>query len=224
MTPNSFYSDSLFRRSLRVVVATAGEQVSIDEARGHLRLDNYGSPPAHPDDSLLEQIYIPAARRICEGLSGRALVPQTYELGIGRFPCAGMTYHRAGVRLQIGPVTSVTSVKYDDSNAVEQELLTADYLLDSYTEPGYIYPAINSAWPTTGQTPNAVRIRFEAGYDLPSASPQDNPLPQEYKAAILLVMGHLYENREQTTVLKLEELKLGVHQLLGLDALRKGFA
>jgi uncharacterized phiE125 gp8 family phage protein len=217
MIYSPYYLDSLRRRSLRIVTQTTEEQIDIALARSHLRLDAYGSPESHPDDDLLTTVYIPAAREICEGLSGRALVPQTYELGLAKFPCGGIS-------LQVGPVANFTSIIYADPDGVDQTMDAADYRIDQYAEPGYVYPAPNGQWPTALLASNSIRIRFEAGYNLPTASPQDLPLPRKYLSAMLLVLGHLYENREQTTVLKLEELPMGVQSLLSLDALRMGFA
>lgn len=222
----AWYSDSLARQSLRVVSYATEEQVSLEQAQQHLRLDLYGSPPSHPDDSLIENVYLPAARAYCEVISGRAFVPQTYELGIGAFPRPFVAYSRGGIALPIGPVTSVTSITYTDSAGVEQTLAASAYTVDPYTEPGYCYPVANTYWPDTLDVPNAVKVRFQAGYDLPSSSPQDNPFPPQYRAAVLLMLAHYYENRAQVDTMPNapRELVLGVQTLIGPDALRKGFA
>lgn len=227
-TPGSYmiplYGQFLAQRSLRIVTPTTGEQITLDQARQHLRLDLYGSPGSHPDDDLIEEVYIPAAREVCESISGRAMVPQTFELGLGAFPWCGVAWNRDGISLQIGPVAGVLSFTYIDGNAATQTIDPSGFILDPYTEPGYVYPIAGASWPSAQNIPNAVAIRFNAGYDLPGGSPQDRPLPAKYRAAMLLMLGHLYENREDTSTLKLDTIPNGVASLLLPSSLRNGFA
>ena len=59
-----------------------------------------------------------------------------------------------------------------------------------------------------------VRVRYVAGYDLPGDSPNVNPLPSSMVAAIKLVVGNYYQNREAAALLArgetLADLPLGV--------------
>ena len=48
------------------------EPVTLAEARAHLRLDTFGSPPAHPEDDLIS-LYISAARQFCEDYLGHSI-------------------------------------------------------------------------------------------------------------------------------------------------------
>lgn len=222
----SWYSESLTRQSLRVVVEPTTEQISIVEARAHLRLDAYGSPEYHPDDDMIEQIFIPAAREYCEIFSGRSMVAQTFELGLGAFPRDTNYYNRNAIPIPVGPVIGVTSFVYTDGTGVEVTLVeSVDYNVDKWTDAGYIYPVPGGYWPTAQETPNAVRIQFIAGYSEPSASPQDRILPRRYKSAMLLMLGHLYENRSNTEVKDIPTpIALGMKSLLEADSLRNGFA
>lgn len=221
-----FYLPFLEQRSLRkLATAAPSEQITLDEAKSHLRLDSYGgSPPStHPDDTLLEQVYIPTARAICEALSGRSFVPQVYELGLAQFPVQ-TTYTRNGINLGIGPIRGVESVTYRDSSGTDVVLDPASYIVDPYTEPGFIYAIYGSSWPSAYVMPNTVRVRFTAGYDYAGGSPYDFPLPTQFKWAMLLALGHIYENREETTVAALHELPLGLQTLLSRNSLVNGFA
>lgn len=96
----------------------------------------------------------------------------------------------------------------------DRTVASTDYVVDSRALPAVLYPAPGSSWPATQPVPNAVIVRYYAGYDAPGASPIVNPLPFRAAAAIRLMLGHLYENREQTTPLKLDELPRGVSSLL----------
>jgi uncharacterized phiE125 gp8 family phage protein len=96
----------------------------------------------------------------------------------------------------------VTSIKYDDSGGVETTLATTEYEVDTVSQPGWVVP-ITTGWPTAiWEGINAVRIRFVAGYDPGTDSPIDLAanVPQSIKAAILLHVGQLYDQREDVAV------------------------
>lgn len=207
--------------ALRVITPPVGEQITLAMARLHLRLDDDGdSPAAHPDDPWLTGVGIPAAREYCEGWLGRSLAPQTFEFTLDQFPVATM-------ELPMAPVTAVASVKYVDGDGAVQTMSVSDYDLDIYAAPPRLRPVVNATWPTPKFTTNAVRVRFTAGYDLPGDSPSLNPLPFAIKAAMLLMLGHLYERREATLETArgdLIEIPLGVQSLLRPYQLRLSMA
>lgn len=216
--------DALARAALRVVVPSTEEPVSVADAGAHLRLDAYGSPPEYPDEALLTAL-ISAAREYVEGLSGLVLAPKTLEMtgrsfdGLCRWP------GDLGILLKVAPVTGIESVRYIDGDGNEQTMASSDWLLDSYATVPALFPAYGvSTWPTPRDEPNAVRIRFTAGYAGTSGSPTVEVIPQSLRAAILLMLGHLYENREQTTGIKLDEIPLGIQALIEPYRLRLPFA
>lgn len=206
----NYYSRRLEERGLRVVVAPETEPITLEEARLHLRLDAYGSPPGHEDDSLIAAL-LPAAREYCELYAGRSFAPQTLELTMNEFPVIWRS--TSAIELPMAPVISVESVA-----SVDGTLDGTGYSL----EAGKLYPAL--AWPTVTTFPAAIRIRYRAGFSLPGESPQDDPLPARARAAILLVLGDLYENRTATAADQRYELPFGVQSLLGIDSDRRGFA
>lgn len=204
----------------RVVTEPTVEPIGIEEARSHLRIEAFGSPAEHPDDSIIETLYIPAAREWCEFYSGRLLATQTVELALDAFPTASRFY------LPIGPVQSVESVVYLDADGVEQSMvLGTDYSVRAYNGRASIYLPDGVAWPTPmtyryGE--RAVFVRYVAGYM--TESPETFPLPRSSRAAILLVLGHLYENRENSADRQFVEIPLGAAALLDRDRVRLGFA
>jgi uncharacterized phiE125 gp8 family phage protein len=227
------------RWNVKTVVPAAGEQITLAEAKLHLRVDDDGgSPPAHPDDPLITAL-ISAAREWCEGYTGLALVPQTFELGGSSFgssslwmPCSCYRYSSDGVsqqynsyvELPMGPVSSVAQVTYIDGEGAEQTIASSDYVLDDYSNPARLYTAFGSSWPTAQNSANSSRIRYRAGYDLPADSPNPNPIPFSIVQAMKLIIGHLYENRENTTDANLELLPLGAMTLLDRYRVRVGVA
>lgn len=210
---------------LQVITYPANEQLTLQDAYDHLRLDAYGSPLEHPDDPWLLQA-IPAAREWCEFYSGRSMAPQVLELSLPEFPHAwNLNYSHDEIRLPLAPIAGIESVSYlDPADGSLVALDTATYVVDVTQDIGYVYPIINTSWPCALRRPNAVRIRYHTGYTTPLDSPNDFPLPKRFRQAMLLVLGHLYENRENTTEVKLELLPLGAASLLDGMRLRLGFS
>lgn len=164
------------------------ELITLTEARLHLRLDTLGSPPTHPDDSLVEAL-ITAVREDAENYMGIAVAQQTYSAAYNGFSDQSL-------ELGIWPVTGVVSVVYKDVSGVEHTLSPSSYILDNYEKPARLIPT--ETWPQTGSAPNSVVVTFSAGHT-DGDSPNPYPLPKAIRAAMLLMLGHLYENREAVT-------------------------
>jgi uncharacterized phiE125 gp8 family phage protein len=164
----------------------AQEQVTLEVARLHLRLDEdlEGSPAGHPDDELIE-ILISAAREQAESYTGLSLVNREHELNIDSFK-------GSYIDLEVWPVSAITEVTYFDSDGVEQIWANDQYRLDNATRPARLYPAVNN-WPKTKVRENAVKVTFDAGF---TDSEGAFPCPKVLLQAMLLIIGHLYENRQ----------------------------
>lgn len=229
--PFDFYSRSyrewLDRARLRIAVPARGEQITVDEAALHCRIDGYGSPPEYFEQTWLESAIV-AAREYCEGWTGLALVPQTFELAVNGFPslCGLAAYYGSepGISLQVAPVIAVQTVTYTDTDGATQTTYGADWIVDDFSAPGVLHLAYGATWPTARAIPNAVRITFDAGYALPGDSPSEPSLPKSIRQAMLLVIGHMYEHRESVTDKALHELEMGALPLLERYRCRTGMA
>lgn len=134
----------------RLIAGPAAEPVTLDEVREHLRLSGI------EQDALLTRL-IATQRTALEHDYGRAFVTQTRELRLDQFPCGA-------VRLPRAPLQSIASVKYVDDAGALQTWDAANYQVDTFREPGLVFPAYGLAWPTTRAEPGAVRIQYVAGY------------------------------------------------------------
>jgi len=160
-------------------VQPTNEPVSLSEAQLHLRLDTEGSPPSHPDDSLVLAL-ITASRENAEQYTGVTISQASYQVK------SEVTNEQ--ISLQTYPVTSVASVTYEDSDSVVQTVDPADYYVDNFQRPSRLVFRRNApGFDTT--------VAFTAGYT-DGQSPNDYPTPASVKAAILLMLGNLYQNRE----------------------------
>jgi uncharacterized phiE125 gp8 family phage protein len=163
----------------KLITAPAVEPVTLAEAKAHLYV-------THSDDDALIGSLIAAAREDVEHWLQRALVEQTWELALAAFP-----YSPPVIKLPMAPLSSITSIKYLDSDGVEQTLAATDYTADTSAEPGAVVPAYGLAWPATRAERNAVRVRYVAGYGADATI-----VPASIKAFIKMRVGALYENRE----------------------------
>jgi uncharacterized phiE125 gp8 family phage protein len=170
----------------KLKTAPASEPVTLAEAKLHLKIDSDTS-----DDDLINNL-ITAAREQAEKFTGRALINQTWELKMDAFPTDDDDPDSAIV-LQMPPLSSVSSIYYlHAETGVNTQLSAANvYDLDTYQEPGRIILRYGQTWPAVYSVPNAIVVTFIAGYGSTASS-----VPSSIKAAILLIIGHLYENRE----------------------------
>ena len=164
----------------------ASEPVTLAEARLHLKLDASGSPESHPDDDLVNRL-IPAAREWCETYTGRSFFEQTWQVKLDEF--------KDDMRLPRPPLISVTSIQYIDLNGDTQALSSSVYTVD--TVSNRVLLAYGQTWPSTRSVENAVTITYQAGYDSGNSPQDDTAIPSAIKAAILLMVGSLYENRQE---------------------------
>jgi uncharacterized phiE125 gp8 family phage protein len=157
------------------------EPVSVDEAKLHLRVD------IATENDLITRL-IAVARRHSEQLSGKAFITQTLAGGLSGWPRDGV------IRLPYMPLQSVTSITYVDADGDTQTLAETVYGVD--TKLGLIYLKNNQSWPTTAlRDYDPITVTWVAGYGDAAAD-----VPDAYKQAILLLVGHWFENRESVVV------------------------
>lgn len=155
--------------------------MTLAEAKRQLRVD------LSEDDSLIQDVLIPAATAHAETFLNRRLMPQTVELRMDRFPPRGFS-------LGVDPVRSITSVKYYDLDNVDTTLSTSVYETDLTEFAAWIQPTVDQGWPNVYPRIHSVRIAMAAGFADAAA------IPKSIKQAILLHVAHLYENREPVSV------------------------
>lgn len=157
--------------------------VSLEEVKLHLRLADQSE-----EDALLT-ILIDAATAQAELFTQRRFVSQTWKLYLDSWPGDGV------ILLPYPPLQSVTYIKYYDTQGTLQTLSTSDYVVDSNNFPARIVPAPQLVWPSL-QTDkvNGIEIKFISGYLNTTAV---NALPGSIKAAILLIVAHFYEHRQE---------------------------
>jgi uncharacterized phiE125 gp8 family phage protein len=182
----------------KIITPVESEPVTLLDAMTHIRV-----APDELDEQSYVSSLITAAREYCEGYTRRAFATQTIEAYLDRFPVA------KAIELPHPPLQSVTSVKYTDSAGAETTMAeNTDYIVDTDSDVGRIVLPYAQIWPSTAlSTVNPIKIRYVAGY---------TTLPAMYRQAILLLVGHWYENREATGQVS-GRLEIAVDALLSMD-------
>lgn len=169
--------------ALILQTAPASEPVTAAEAKAHLRVTT------SDDDTYISTLII-AARRHVETITRRALINQTWDYFLDCFPGSDK------IVIPLPRLSSVTTVKYTDKDNVQNTLTASKYIVDTNNEPGQIVLAYGESWPSFTPRPvNAVEVRFVAGYGSSAAS-----VPEGIKQAMLLLIGHWFENRESINI------------------------
>jgi uncharacterized phiE125 gp8 family phage protein len=224
---------------LKLITPPNVEPVTLDEARAHVRAAH------NADDGLLANL-ITAARIYCENALARQFVTATWRWTLDRFydvQRAPMGLYNEWVwnpmRTLRGrtvrdwyclfvpraPVQKIVSLKYYDSAGVERTWDPVNYIIDTDSEPARITPGWGQFWPPWQLRENAVTITFKAGYgekvgdDDPTDEASVAAVPQTIKQAILLLVGHWYENREAVVIGPAPtSIPMAVDALLGISA------
>lgn len=174
---------------IEIVTAPAVEPITSAEAKLHLRETATGQ------DTRVA-VAIEGARNAVEAWTGRALITRTIDLKLPAFP--------REILLPYAPLasaTQVTHVKYVDTDGDEQTLtLDTHYRVLAPSGPqcshGRIILQYNEIWPDTRSQPDAVRVRYVAGY----ATSATGSIPGALKEAMYLLIGDSFENREAQVV------------------------
>lgn len=136
------------------------------------------------DDTLLTTL-ITTARKTVEELLGRALITQTWYAYIEKWPVANY------FKLPWGKLSSVTSIKYKDTNGTESTWSSSEYIVDTKSNLGRVVLAYGYSWPTTTLYPSLpITVEFVCGYGSTAAS-----VPESIRMAIMELVSHWYENR-----------------------------
>lgn len=198
--------------------------VTLDEAKLHLKVafpNEDGTFPVTPDDPLIEGLIAGAVSHLdgWTGVLGRALVEQTWRQDFDSFGCT--------MRLVLGPVIEIVSITYRDADGQVSTVASSNYaLVTDGAGPRVFWDAGYSA-PGNLYEQGAVSVTYKAGYPVTAsaeADPDAEPpvvaaeaattVPAALKVAILLMVGHWYENRETVAEGGFSELPFAANALI----------
>jgi hypothetical protein len=220
-------------RSLVRTTEPASNPVTLAEAKLHLRIDS------SDDDSLIGNL-LTTATRWAEDYCDRTFCHTQWAMRVDSFYGAigspvqfGLkadgnnidgrqgTVPQLDIELPRPPMVlsgTATSVTITYTPAVSGTTATLDateYRVDRQATPGAARPLYGKTWTTHLVDQNSVTVTWWAGYSADGTS-----VPAPVKSAILMLVAHLWRNREMAAETALSEVPMGTKALL--DTLRWG--
>lgn len=181
---------------LRRITPATAYPVPDTDALEHLRL-------TANDETYLVHALVGSACDLIGEMSGRCLASEVWA--------ASYSSISGKIKLPKSPVISVDSVTYYDQTDMVQSLPTTDFYVFLSDDHAEMQPKPGRQWPVTSTRDDAITITFTAGYAA---------LPQALRAAVLLTVGHLYENRQASVVgMTVATLPLAVEELVSIHRL-----
>lgn len=167
-------------RSLTTLTEPVNEPVSLAEAKAYLRVDN-------TDEDTLIGTLITAARQWVESYLDRALILRQLVLRLDTFPVE--------IELPQPPLSTfgmytAVSVTYTLETGTTATLSSSEYRIDRTSTPGVLRQNYSGSWPGHLNDYNSIAVTYWAGY-----GNDEGDIPPAIKNAILLMIGHLFENR-----------------------------
>ena len=174
--------------------------VTVNTAKSHLRVE-------HTDDDLLIEGYIDAAYHLVEKFTGVFLQETKVSIYFDEL----MEY----TNLHVGPNALVDKVLgADDQQTHGLSYIKEDGDREFLNPPAYQFDGVSyparlrvEDLPTVKDTLNAWRVDMKAGYN-------NTDRPEALVSAMLLIIGHLYENRQDVGQFKTHEIPMSSRYLM----------
>ena len=167
-----------------LVTAPAHLPVTMREAKDHLRLEQ---DDLTADAELWAKIQ--AATSVAENEAARRFVTQTISWSTDDFPAGDY------ITLPGGQLRSITSLTYTDSAGTATAWARTNYFASTTHEPGRLHLAYGIQWPSVTLKPaDGIVVQYVVGYGTAA------DMPPAIRAAILLILGDLWENREDQVI------------------------
>ena len=190
--------------NIELVAPPAQRVLTLDEVKAHLRVQH------NAEDGLIASLMLAAEQYLDgrNGILGRALVEQQYRLYLREWPTGQQ-------KLPFPPLMNVLSISYIDENGIEDVLPADDYEVEI---AGYVggfvlgvemVESLNNLPALNAGVKYPVRVLYRAGY-----GPSGTDVPQPIRQAMLLMIGHWYQNRSSVDPCDMSEVPLSSQALL----------
>jgi uncharacterized phiE125 gp8 family phage protein len=191
-------------RSLTRQTPPAVEPVTVAEAKAHLRVD------VSDDDTYIGTL-ITAAREWCEQYLDRTLVHTQWVMRFDSFPPDGtQDIELPRPPMSMAGTTTAVILTFTSETGGTQAYSTDSFRVDRNATPGAVKTLYGQTWPPHLMDDNAVSVTWWAGYGSAGSS-----VPAAVRHAILMLVGHWYENRSTVLVGSIsKQLEFAVESLL----------
>jgi len=186
-------------QTLERVSAPSIKPITLEECKEQLRIDG------DADDVYLTRL-IAAATSYADalGVLGKAIITQTWRQWIGNNPSA--------VSLALGPVQSLSAVKYYDTDGVLQTATLSDFELVGLPNSPVARPKSGYVWPIAQSRPDAICVEYVCGY-----GDAVSDVPEAVRQGLLMLVAHWYENRETSVEKQYANLPFGFNELIQIE-------
>lgn len=161
-----------------LLAGPAEEPVSLARAKGHLRVED------DAEDGLIEGL-VTAARIHIEGVTGRALVAQTWRIVLDHWPADRVIY------LPVSPVIALVGICAIDPDGAPTEIDLGQFSVETNVSPARLFVPETVAGMPTLRKRRGIEIEIEAGFGQEAAD-----VPGDLCQALLTLVGNWYENRD----------------------------
>lgn len=168
---------------IKIIAPSTTLPITLTDAKLFLKIDTDTT-----EDALVTAL-IYAAQEIVENYCRLRLFTTVEELYLDQFP---FEYQ---IQLSKWPISAVSYVQYIDPYGVTQTLSASDYIVDTVSKPGRVCLNYARWWPVSRWIDNAVWVRYSVGFGATAAT-----IPYALKQAMLLIIGHLYQNRSDVLI------------------------
>jgi uncharacterized phiE125 gp8 family phage protein len=193
----------------RIIVDATDEPLTYEDIIAHARR------PPEQEREVIEG-FITAARASCESYQNVTISPKTLEIALDEWPFTitawPTTNTWACVELPLGPVQSIVSVVYVDSDGAEQTLDDSVYVLDNRRRTALLRLAYGASWPSVRSQFEAIKIQYVAGYRWTDSPPE--LVPATTLQAMRLLVADMIDYRNATDENNLAVIPLGLKYML----------
>ena len=161
-----------------LLAGPAEEPVSLAEAKAFLKVEDSA------EDGLITTL-IGAARLHIEGVTGRALLAQSWRLVLDQCPANRI------VKLPVGPFISLTEINAYDDGGGAHEIGLAQF----FAEPDRLLLPLNVAGMPSLRERQGLEIDYVAGF---GTEPED--VPVDIRQALLVLVAYWFEHRDAVIV------------------------
>lgn len=208
--------------TLSRTVAPVADVLSLADARAQLRVDVFGSPPSNPEDNLISDLIEMATQELDAGTGwlGRALAPQTWRLGLERFPTTPRgifgVQSSFAIKLPYPPFISVSSFTYTKSSdgSTVTMLEGTDYRIQKYDDKAMLAPLFGNLWPTDVRCDfDSIQITFRCGYQ--AGSPPAVAVPKLITNYIKARVTDMFDSRGVDAIIGIRTVSSSVSNAAG---------